>query len=205
MKNRQERLIEEVRRAFTALGRHYPRALTEAATGDWLVEPILRSLDYYWVSQSHHGQNILDYELGDEVAVEIKRNSAKYGHIDALNDHARFRTVAEQVVTYLDECKLKTMLYSNGFFWWRIEREEGNQRLHALRFDMRLAYNETENRGTTQHLSRFTPVFHRKAFLPGNNYSIGIHQGLGQKIEPAEKIGLVWMKDLNNGYRNGGL
>jgi len=194
------RLIETVREAFRG-----SRERNEATTGDDLIVPILRALEYSWTAQIYHGKNILYYEFSDAVALEIKKSSPKYDYIDALNDNVRFHTVAEQVVTYLDECNLTTMLYSNGAFWWRIERQQDYRQLHALRFNMRLAFNEIATHRTSQHLSRFTPLFHSKAFRPGNNYSIGIHQGLGQRIEPAEKIGLVWMKDLNNGYRNVGL
>jgi hypothetical protein len=199
-------LISVVRKGFDALGRHYPHPINEATTRDLLIVPVLMVLDYYpWLAEFTDNGKIPDFKLSDRVALEIKKNKPAYGNISSANNNKKFATIAHQVVTYLDECGFETLLYSNGFFWWRIERELESQQLHALRFDMRLAYNEIANRRSAQHLARFRPLFHAKAFSPGNNYAVDIRQGLGQKVEPYDKVGLVWMKDINTGYVDAGL
>jgi hypothetical protein len=93
-----------------------------------------------------------------------------------LGDHQL--TIADQVITYLDQFQLKAMLYSNARFWWRIERDEGG--LFAHRFNMNLAYNKICDFDYSNHLEYFIPLFHANAFRDGNNYALPISTGLWQ-------------------------
>jgi hypothetical protein len=197
-------LVRVVRSAFEALGRHNPIVLNESSTGDHLIEPVLKVLDYPLWSAQHRVDDLRpDYMLREGVGLEIKANDNLNNNIDARNKtNRRFATIAHQVVAYLDNCNVDTMLYSNGNFWWRVERDDSTRKLHALRFDMRQAFNELSNRGTSKQLQLFVPIFHAAAFSPGNNYSIPIHPGGSQLVQPYDEVGPVWMKDLNRGYRN---
>jgi hypothetical protein len=201
-----EALIEAITRGFDALRLFHPQKVKEASTGSILIEPVLNALGYWpWLEQCAENGNIPDFRLSDEIALEIKSVNPRYDQLVGLNPNKRFSTIAHQIVTYLDDLNFTTILYSNGSFWWRIERDEEFNILHALRFNMRLAFNEIRNQQRTVNLGRFSPLFHVSAFRPGNNYSIKIRQGLGQRIEPFDKVGLVWTKDINNGFSNRGL
>jgi hypothetical protein len=198
-------LVSAVRSGFDVLGGFHDQRINEPSTGSIVIDPILVALGYWpWIEQIGINGNIPDYQLSTEVALEIKRACPNYDQIMGPNPTQRFSTIAHQLVTYLDELKFQTMLYSNGSFWWRIERDFDSSELHALRFNMRLAFNEIRNQQSTEHLRRFAPLFHASAFRMGNNYSIPIRQGLGQRIQPFDRVGLVWTKDLNNGFRNDG-
>ena len=200
-----EALIRAITRGFDALRLFKPQDVKEVDTGSFLIAPVLEALGYWpYLQQCAKNGNIPDYSLSDQVALEIKKNSSLYDQLSGPNQTKRFSTIAHQIVTYLDELDFTTMLYSNGSFWWRIERDDDLNELHALRFNMRLAFSEIRNQQRTVNLGRFSPLFHVSAFRPGNNYSIEIRQGLGQRIEPFDKVGLVWTKDINNGFSNRG-
>jgi hypothetical protein len=173
--------------------------LNEGTTGAILIDPILNALGYWaYQKEIQQGGYRLDYLMADQrVGLEIKRATASYDQITGPNSHKNFATAADQIITYLKVFELKAMLYSNGRFWWRVESDEMAERLFALRFNMNLAYNQLRNYGTSRDLEYFFPMFHADAFREGNNYSVPIRIGRSQNIEPH---GVVWMKDLNQGF-----
>lgn len=182
--------------------------ITEATTRDWLITPVLKALDYYpWFAGAEDSGYFPDYAFtlrpeATRVALEAKRIKSATGDLGGPSGHKSFVSIAHQIVTYLDDCNFDTLLYSNGHFWWRLERDAINKQLHALRFNIRLARNEVINQQRTTQLARFVQIFHASAFLNGNNYAVPIRQGLGRTLEPTNKVGLVWMKDINEGYGN---
>jgi hypothetical protein len=129
------------------------------------------------------------------IGLEIKKYDPKYDDMSASSGHKKFSTIADQVITYLDQFQLKAMLYSNGRFWWRIERDDKGG-LFALRFNMNLAYNQLRNFDYSRHLEYFVPLFHADAFRDGNNYALPISMGLQQSVDTH---GVIWLKDLNQG------
>jgi hypothetical protein len=62
---------------------------------------------------------------------------------------------------------------------------------------MNLANHQLRNFGRSDHLKYFAPLFHATAFREDNNYGIPISMGHSQKLDPH---GIVWLKDLNQGF-----
>ena len=176
---------------------------SEASIADHVVWPLLKSLGYpRWSRNKWRNGFVPDYDLGNGVALEIKRAKSGFEHIGAKNNTKRYETVAHQLVTYLDRCKLKTMLYFTVEIWCRLERDSGSGQLHALVFDMRRAHSQFRLSGSTRQLSYFFPFFHGNAFRLGNTVTIPISHGDAHHIEPAEVVGPIWLRRLNNGFRN---
>lgn len=193
-------LVDAILCGFTGIQSFLPT--NEATTGDIMIVPMLMALGYYpWQAQIEEDGNRPDYRLTPSTGLEIKKFSGGYdrrANTDFLTGDAmnrRFQNIAHQMVTYLDELGFSTMLYSNGAFWWRLERDEAGE-LYSMRFNMRLVYNTLRNGFRAPQLAHFVPLFHSGAFASGNNYQARIHCGLRQQIGP---VGSVWIKDLNNG------
>ncbi|MBP2315458.1 hypothetical protein [Azospirillum soli] len=184
---------------FHALPRNYQEHINEATTRTNLVDPMLAQLGWSPLNCEvvlPSGGRVDAYDNERQTAIEIKRAQPKYDDIAALNPTQPYKTVGQQVIGYLDNDNVKSVIYTNGRMWWRIERDDVTSQLYALRVDLRLASDMAViRRGPSEVLQHFAMFFHSGAFNPGVNFAVPVHPGRWLPSEHSP----MWLKDLNKG------
>jgi hypothetical protein len=192
-------LVHAIRDGFSRITAMPAGHRNESTSGMVLIEPILRALEFENFSREvGNRQGRPEYRIWEQnAAVEIKDFNPAYDQIIAHGGNSRFATIADQVIHYLDEFDLAAVIYTNGRFWWRVERDGEAVGLFALRFNMNTAHNMLIRRDDIRQLGFFVPLFHADAFRPHGNFNLPVHAGQSQAIG---NHGNIWLKDISEGY-----
>jgi hypothetical protein len=192
-------LASVYREHFAILPAEWSESMNEATTKCNLIEPLLRTMGWMPLlcERSIYSGVIPDYQnTGRTVALEAKAAKSLYNDISALNPTSAYKDIADQVATYLGDKNIRSIIYTNGRNWWRFEKDDDAEKIHALRFDLHTASNLLKNNPkNTRDISNFLSLFHARSFDRGVNGSTSIH--VGRVVE--YKTCSMFLKDLNRG------
>jgi hypothetical protein len=156
-------LINSIRDGFAAARRlDTSQPLNETETRNVILDRVLNSLGYWpWRNETEKDGQKPDYLRPDlHLGLEAKRYHPSNDDIQARNTTKNFDTIADQVISYLDTFDLQAILYSNGRFWWRLERDYHSRQIFALRFNMYFAHRQIVQHDYSRDLDYFVPLFH---------------------------------------------
>lgn len=187
------------REHFAILPAEWSESMNEATTKCNLIEPLLRTMGWMPLlcAQPLSSGVIPDYQDRNRmVALEAKAAKSLYNDVSALNPTSTYRDIADQVATYLGDKDMRSIIYTNGRNWWRFEKDDDAEKIHALRFDLHTASNLLKNNPkNTRDISNFLSLFHARSFDCSVNGSTSIH--VGRVVE--YKTCSMFLKDLNRG------
>jgi hypothetical protein len=188
---------EAVRR-FEKMPRMF-EPVNEETTKAVLLTPMLETLGWEPLrcEVPLKGGGKVDYYVEAlRTGIEVKAAKPVYDQIDARNPTPPYKTIGDQLDAYLRDDAINRLIYTNGRFWWRIERDP-SKRLFALRFDLYTAQNLLKAHGQHEPLCHFGGFFQAAAFRPGANLTIPVHPG--RRIDCGGALGAVMVKDINRG------